>query len=179
MERSAHTSVSNPPSPLAHCCRNVCVHVSAGIEVLARTWGLFGGALDSPQDTMDTDKNPALAELSKNDTADRRAVGVVAGNRRVRSGNGEEGARRLQVSVPIRATPHVVDLVQNHQPETSESQPIPPLRTDDHHRSYCSASPELTMDFVEESESRRPEAAAAGQAATEPLSGDRRVRSDY
>lgn len=160
----------------------MCVYVSAGIEVLARTWGLFGGALDSPQpqDMMDTDTPPPLSEPSNNGTTYRRAVVEVAENPRVRS-DGDEGAPRLHASVPVRATPpHVVDLIRKHQPELSESLPTPPLRADDDdHRSYCSASSELTMDFAEEPESQRPEAATAGQGVTESWSGERCVRCDY
>lgn len=156
------------------------MYVSAGFEVLARTWGLFDGALDAPRD-MDTGKNPALSKLSSNETKVREAPVKTVRIGRVHHGHGGRETPRLHASVPIRATPpHVMDLVRNHQQEASKSQPSPPLRADDDgFRGCCSTSPELTMQFVEKPESPRPGTVAAGQASTEALGGKRRVRCEY
>lgn len=149
--------------------------------MLARTWGLFGGALEPSQDPA-TAAPPAPSAVS-NDGADARGTGPEEAG----GGSGRDGQRvpRLQVSVPVRATPRVTGLghyhPEVHGPEGGKRDPPQVLATGDDDRrdddsDDGSGSPELTMMFIDEPEGRRPEAAAAGQAGTETSERERRVR---
>ncbi|CAB1121174.1 unnamed protein product [Ectocarpus sp. CCAP 1310/34] len=133
-------------------------------DVLARTWGLFGGALDA---TTPTAFEASGSNSAKGrDTSEERAMREAS----FRHGrDGEKGALPLQASVPVRATlqavvgqedqsPEPIDADAEH-PDAIESLQSPPSpSTPTSARDYdrgCEdggGSPELMMQFLQELE---------------------------
>lgn len=178
--------------------------ISAEFAVLARTWGLFGGALDSPQDQSALAATPATpppafgsgdAGAARGTEAEKTGAGGGGGRRY------EQRTPRLQVSIPVRAAPHVATGLENHHPPavsrdySEEAMGIrtpPPVGLaaggddgdgdddDDPSDDGGSRSPELTMMFTDEPGKERggdQGEAGAGHAGEEGLDGERRGAS--
>ncbi|CAM9321451.1 unnamed protein product [Ectocarpus sp. 4 AP-2014] len=151
-------------------------------DVLARAWGLFGGALDA---TTPTAFDASGSNSAKGrDTAEEKAMREAI----VRHGrDGETGAPPLQASVPVRATPQAVVGQEDQSPEPidadaehpdaiaslqSPPRPSTPTSARDYDRG-CEdggASPELMMQFWQEPELEV--VVTDGQTGHEALEGE-------
>lgn len=151
--------------------------------MLARTWGLFGGALDTTTPTafVVSGSNHAKGR----ETSEERAMRDSS----CRHGKGgETGAPPLHANVPFRATPQAV-MGQGNQspepndadaehPEASESLQSPPLPSTptsakDYDRGCEDAggSPELMMQFCQGSELEMV-VTISGQTDADALEGE-------
>ncbi|CAM9760843.1 unnamed protein product [Ectocarpus fasciculatus] len=157
-------------------------------DMLARTWGLFGGALDATTPTA------FVASSSNNakgrETSEERATRDTS----FRHGkDGKAGAPPLHASVPVRATTHALvrqgDLSPepNHadaeHPEASESQqspppPLTPTSAQDYDRGFedGGGSPELMMQFFQGPELEEV-VITGGQTGAEALEGEHQNNS--
>lgn len=156
---------------------------STAFDMLARTWGLFGGALDATTPTAFVASSSNNAKGRK--TSEERAMRDTS----FRHGkDGKTGAPPLHASVPVRATTHTLvrqgDLPPelNHadaeHPEASESQqspppPLTPTSAEDYDRG-CEdggGSPELMMQFFQGPELEEV-VVTGGQTGAEALEGE-------
>ncbi|CAM9538682.1 unnamed protein product [Ectocarpus sp. 6 AP-2014] len=146
-----HEDMMNPPPRDA---------TPPAFDMLARTWGLFGGALDARTPTA-FDASGSNSVKSR-DTSEERAV-REASFRHDR--DGKTGAPPLHASVPVRATPQAV-VGQDQSPEPNDAnaehpdafeslQSPPPPSTPTPAKDYdrgCEdggGSPELMMHFCQ------------------------------
>ena len=158
--------------------------------MLARTWGLFGGALDAPKalSSATTPATPSTVARTMGTSTEKAAGGEG------RSGEQHQRTPPLQVSIPVRAMPpHVLGLGNHHHlpaasdPEEAMGERTPPPVAlavaaggggDDDDGALSddggSRSPELTMLFEDEPCERGGEqgVAVAGDAGGEGLEGD-------
>ena len=151
--------------------------ISAEFAVLARTWGLFGGALDSPQGpAAATAASATPSTLSKDNGAE--AWGAEAEETTPEGGIRGQRTPRLQVSTPVRATPHVASLGYHRDdhpragadPEAMGQRTPPPPAGDDEDDDTSDAgsrSPELEMLFTDEVEGAGPEPVVPGHGGAE------------
>lgn len=178
------------------------VAAAAEFEVLAQTWGLFGGALaPAPTRNPETLATARLPELSSRDGSDRDApprqavVEKMAGNNRFHR---DGGARvpGVNASLPLRAATPPLTSVAGHldeapnEPEAHGSSPRPPSpmtpapasvdycdHGHDHEGNFddVNGSPELTMTFIEETghgQDAGPVGATAGRPVQETVGGE-------
>jgi len=152
----------------------------AEFAVLARTWGLFDGALDSPQDsTAAAHPAPPAPSTSYSDGQGETAA--------ERAGNGVELASWLHATVSVRGTPPLRGLGNDPPGEVNPGEREPRPRSQalgaDYYNprdggSGSGGSPELTMLFVDEPEGKGSKAFGAGKGGAEALHGEPRDRWD-
>ncbi len=177
---------------MSHVCFSLLskrAFISAEYAALARTWGLFGGALDSPQE-------PSIAALP---TPPRSSTSLSNGQGETaaveREGDGGERAFRLHPTVPVRGTP-ILRGRTNRSPDEVHSEggePRSPSQAQgaayynpraraggrgsgSGSGSGSEGSPELTMLFADEPEGKDSKAVGAGKGGAEALHGEPRSR---